>query len=121
MALLVQDLAGDFSTANIIIFGDGSSTIVSVDMEKAPCFSSNGTPFDFKGNYPIQVGVSAITVIGSGGSVDASFSATASIDKSKLTINFNKAPLAASFPAPVGGLTEQGMAELTLNFLYSGE
>lgn len=121
MSLRVQDLAGDFSTANIIIFGDGESTAVTVDMEKAPCITSSGSSFDFKGNYPVNVGVQAITAVGLNNQADTTITASVSINKSKLTVVFNKPPLAAPFPAPVGGLTAQGMVELTLAFLYSGE
>jgi hypothetical protein len=119
MAIRILSVTGDFSNVTATLFGDGSSTSVSVDLEKAPCFTASGLPFDFKEKYPAAVATPFIVALASDLSEDTTVTAEVSINKSILTITLNKPLLSAPFPVQTGGLTAPGMAAVGIQFLYS--
>src|SRR5437899_22670 len=117
MAILINNCSGTFSSISVFGFGDGVSTSVTVDLQTAPSYTSTGQEvFDFKGNYTVDVVIVSHLVIGSNGQQDNSITVTANINKSKLTLTFSSAPIAATSPFN----SPNGEFVVGVEFLYNG-
>ncbi len=106
MGILFQGFSSNVNSITLQLVGNGIDSILNVDLSDAP-FN-----FSFGRNFPDSIFSSSITVSISG-TVDNTFTLSPSINKSKLTLVFNK-PLPAN---PSGS----GIAELvSITFNYAG-